>query len=386
MAARFGFSGSYAAVMLLREVVELLHQWYPPRFAEEWDRVGLVCGDLDAEVTSILLAVDPTRAVAQEAVDKQTQLLIVHHPLYLRGTSSVAAQTPKGEVVHRLISAGVGLLTAHTNADTPASGVSAAMAQRLGLVEAVPLDPAEQPYDQLVVFVPIDAAEAVRGAMASAGAGHLGNYDSCTFSLTGTGRFRPLEGAQPAIGQVGAVEAVEEVRIEALVARESTPAVIEAIRQAHPYEEVAHFVSPQNLSAPSDRGAGRIGQLPQPMSLREFAELVRQQLPATAHGVRVAGDPEKRVSTVALCGGSGDFLLDQARAVGADVYLTSDLRHHPALEHREYHSTTALVDVAHWAAEWCWLPLLQSRLQEHLGEKLKVEVSTLNTDPWTFRV
>ena len=175
------------------------------------------------------------------------------------------------------------------------------------------------------------------------------------------------------------------MRVEAVLPRRRRAAVVAALRSAHPYEEPAYDVL--ELAALDDptRGSGRIGRLESPLTLREFAERVADVLPETAHGVRVAGDAEHRVETVALCGGSGDFLLDRARAAGADVYVTSDLRHHPASEFRE-HGGPALVDVAHFAAEWTWLPVLRQRLLDALGDTVEVHLSTINTDPWSFRV
>ncbi|HEX2892531.1 MAG TPA: Nif3-like dinuclear metal center hexameric protein [Marmoricola sp.] len=371
----------------LSDVVALVEEWYPPERAEDWDRVGLVCGDPEADVRRVLLAVDPVLAVADEAVAWEADLVITHHPLYLRGTSSVAATTPKGRVVHRLVTHGCGLLAAHTNADAPAGGVSEAMALALGLVEVRPLEADSlEPRDKLVVFAPTGDAAKVRDAITAAGAGAIGDYDSCTFTTAGEGRFRPLPGANPTIGAVGDLETVEEVRIEAILDRRLRGRVVAAMLDAHPYEEPAYDVVPLASLEDPTRGSGRLGRLPEPMSLAEFAARVADRLPATAHGVRVAGDRTATVETVAMCGGSGDFLLDRARAVGADAYVTSDLRHHPASELREHPDAPALLDVAHWAAEWTWLPVLRARLVEALGDTVTVHVSTTNTDPWTFRV
>ena len=371
----------------LGDIVALLERWYPPAQAEDWDAVGLVCGDPEADVRRILLAVDPVQAVADEAVAFGADLVMVHHPLYLRGTTSVAASTPKGRVVHTLLANGCALLTAHTNADSPTGGVSEAMAFALGLRDVVPLQPDPSPArEKLVVFVPFAHAEAVRQAITQAGAGAMGDYDACTFTSVGEGRFRPLPGARPAIGRVGDLETVDEVRIEAVVATARRPSVVDAMLEAHPYEMPAYDVIPLVPLDDQTRGSGRIGRLAEPMSLAEFAAQVGQSLPPTAHGVRVAGDPDATVETVALCGGSGDFLLGRARAEGVDVYVTSDLRHHPASELREHDDSPALVDVAHWAAEWTWLPVLRDRLVGELGDTVEVHVSTTNTDPWTFRV
>jgi dinuclear metal center YbgI/SA1388 family protein len=367
----------------LRDVLALMEQWYPARRADEWDAVGLVCGDPDQDVRRILLAVDPVAAVAEEAVG--SDLLVVHHPLFLRGTSSVAATTPKGRVVHRLLGSGCALFAAHTNADAPADGVSESLALALGLRDVRPLqaDPTE-PLDKLVVFIPRADADGMRRLLAEAGAGAIGDYDSCSFTSTGEGRFRPLDGARPAIGTVGEYEVVDEVRIEVVVPRRIRSSVVAAMRTLHPYEEPAHDLIEMATTDEPDRGSGRIGTLAAPMTLRAFAEHVAASLPATAHGVRASGDPDGEVHMVALCGGAGDFLLDRVRATGADVYLTSDLRHHPASEFREYDGP-ALVDVAHWAAEWTWLPVLRRKLESALGDTVEVRVSTTPTDPWNFR-
>lgn len=372
--------------MRLADVTALVEGWYPPHRADDWDAVGLVCGDPDADVRRILLAVDPVQAVADEAVALDADLVIVHHPLFLKGTTTVAATTAKGRVVHRLISGGCGLLTAHTNADAPAGGVSESIALALGLRTISPLDPDPlEPRDKIVTFVPVADAERVRTALTDAGAGAIGDYDSASFSTPGEGRFRPLPGANPVIGSVGDLEVVDEVRIESIVDRARRGQVLAALLDAHPYEEPAYDVVELAALADPTRGSGRIGVLPAPMTLRAFAEHVAATVPGTAHGVRVAGDPDRRVETVALCGGAGDFLLDVARRAGADVYLTSDLRHHPASESIE-NGGPALVDIAHWAAEWLWLPVLRDRLDTALGDTVDVHVSTINSDPWSFRV
>jgi dinuclear metal center YbgI/SA1388 family protein len=371
----------------LGDVVALLDRWYPPQHAEDWDAVGLVCGDPGADVRRILLAVDPVQAVADEAVSGGADLVLVHHPLFLQGTHGVAANTPKGRVVHTLVTHGCGLLTAHTNADSPAGGVSESMALALGLADVRPLEPDPlDPRDKLVVFVPVADADRVRDAITAAGAGALGDYEAATFTGRGEGRFRPLPGADPAIGSIGDLETVDEVRIESVLDRSLRNAVVAAMLAAHPYEEPAYDVEPLAALDDPTRGSGRIGRLPESMQLAAFAAHVARALPETAHGVRVAGDPTSTVETVALCGGAGDFLLDRARLAGADAYITSDLRHHPASELREHPDGPALVDVAHWAAEWTWLPVLRERLLLELGDTVEVVVSTTNTDPWTFRV
>lgn len=263
----------------LRDVVAVLDGLYDPAWADDWDAVGTVAGDPDAPVGRILLAVDPVQAVVDEAVAIGADLVVTHHPLWLKGVTSVAASTPKGRVVHTLLTHGIALHTCHTNADCPRLGVSESMAFALGLTDVRPLEP-------------------------------------------------DTDDPEP------------------------------------------------------DRGSGRIGVLTAPVTLQQLAERVVQALPGHHSAVRIAGDPDRTITTVALCGGSGDFLLGTAQAAGADVYVTSDLRHHPVSEHLEQADPCAVIDVPHWAAEWTWLPVAAEALRAALLA-VEVEVSTIVTDPWT---
>ncbi|GAA3370904.1 Nif3-like dinuclear metal center hexameric protein [Streptomyces sannanensis] len=271
----------------LSEVLAALDALWPPARAEQWDAVGTVCGDPDAEVSRVLFAVDPVQEIADEAVKLGADLLITHHPLYLRGTTTVAASTFKGRVVHTLIKNDIALHVAHTNADTADPGVSDALAGALDLRVVGPLVP--DPTDP-------------------------------------DGR----------------------------------------------------------------RGLGRICELDHPQTLREFAARAAARLPATAQGIRLAGDPETVVRTVAVSGGSGDSLFDQVRAAGVDAFLTADLRHHPASEAVQAASLSpgplGLVDAAHWATEWPWCEQAAAQLDEisdRHGWDLRVHVSKTVTDPWT---
>ncbi|MEV7086812.1 Nif3-like dinuclear metal center hexameric protein [Streptomyces sp. NPDC093085] len=266
----------------LADVVAALDALWPPERAEQWDAVGTVCGDPDAPVRRVLFAVDPVQGIADEALRLGADLIVTHHPLYLRGTTTVAAGTFKGRVVHTLIKHDIALHVAHTNADTADPGVSDALAGALDLRVLRPLVPD-----------PTDPA----------------------------GR----------------------------------------------------------------RGLGRICALDRPAALRDFAARVAHRLPATAQGIRVAGDPDALVRTVAVSGGSGDSLFDQVRAAGVDAFVTADLRHHPVSEATQ-HSALGLVDAAHWATEWPWCEQAAAQLDEisdRHGWDLRVHVSKTVTDPWS---
>jgi dinuclear metal center YbgI/SA1388 family protein len=368
----------------LGEVIAALEARYDPALAESWDAVGLVCGDHEETVRSVLFAVDPTAAVVDEAIERGVDLVVTHHPLLLTPVHGVPADDPKGRLVHRLIRAGAGLFVAHTNADRAADhGVNDALAAALGLTGTVPIEHVPAPdADTLVVFVPLGRADALIDALSGAGAGVIGEYTHCAWHTTGTGTFVPGDEATPTVGTNGDKQKVPEVRIEMVVPRRRRSQVLRALHEGHPYENPGYALF-ENGSTPSRAGLGRIGALPQPMTLREFAGRVAGTLPVTAGGVRVAGDPERVIRTVAACGGSGGSLLPAAAAAGADVLVTSDLKHHMVSEALEA-GGPALCDVAHYATEWPWLPQAADLLHRDLSGRVEVAVSRVRTDPWTW--
>ena len=366
----------------LADVIEVLDGAYPPRLAQSWDSVGLVCGDPDDVLESVTVAVDATPAVVDEV--PEAGLLLAHHPLLLRGVDTVAASTPKGALVHRLIRTGRSLFTAHTNADSASPGVSDALAEALGITVDAVLEPLTTAgdLDKWVIYVPRENAEAVREAVFAAGAGHIGDYSHCSWSVSGIGQFLPHEGASPAVGSVGSVERVAEDRFEVVAPARARGAVLAAMRAAHPYEEPAFDIFAL-VPPPGDAGLGRIGTLAQPEPLRRFVSRVDAALPRTSWGVRAAGDPEMLVSRVAVCGGAGDSLLAAADRADVQAYVTADLRHHPADEHRRA-SNVALIDVAHWASEFPWCEQAAETLRCRFEAALPVRVCTIRTDPWNI--
>lgn len=362
----------------LDAVVREIESRYDPAWAESWDAVGLVCGDPATNVRRALLAIDPVEPVVDEAVAQGVQLLVTHHPLFLGGTTSVAATTAKGRVVHRLIAAGIGLYVAHTNADVANPGVSDALAGALELHDLTPLRArGGDAQDKLVTFVPSEAVDRLLDTLAEAGAGVIGDYTRCAFLGDGVGTFRPGEAAHPTVGEPGRVERAPEVRVEMVLSRSRRAAVVRALLATHPYEEPAFDVF--ELATPvGNRGLGRIGSLAAPMSLRDFTAHVATRLPETAWGVRAAGEPDRAVHRVAVCGGSGGDLAAVAASLGADVLVTSDLKHHSTSE-AVADTGVALVDAAHWATEWPWL----QQAATELATTVEASVSAIVTDPWT---
>jgi dinuclear metal center YbgI/SA1388 family protein len=364
----------------LSDVIDVLDAAYPPRLAQGWDSVGLVCGDPAEPVDAVTVAVDATAAVVAEVPERG--LLLAHHPLLLRGVDTVAASTAKGALLHQMIRTGRALFTAHTNADAASPGVSDALADVLGLNVEEVLEPMSvgADVDKWVVFVPAENADVVRESLFAAGAGHIGEYSHCSWSASGIGQFLPHDGASPTIGSVGTVERVSEDRVEVIAPSRLRSHVLAALRTAHPYEEPAFDIYPL-AAVPGDVGLGRIGTLPRPEPLSAFVSRVHDALPGTSWGVRASGDSEATVSRVAVCGGAGDSLLDTVAEAGVQAYVTADLRHHPADEHRRA-SDVALVDVAHWASEFPWCAQAAEVLRGHFGDSLPVRVSAVRTDPW----
>ena len=368
----------------LAEIIAVLDDAYPPRLAHDWDSVGLVCGDPDELVDTVTVAVDATAAVVDSVGPRG--LLLAHHPLLLRGVDTVAASTPKGALIHRLIRSGAALFTAHTNADAARPGVSDALAEALGLTVEAVLDPAvgAPAQDRWVILVPPTDAEALRQALFAAGAGTVGDYTHCSWSIVGDGQFLPGPGANPAVGTEGTLERGPEERVEVIAPAALRTPVLAALRAAHPYEEPSFDVFART-PMPDGVGVGRIGTLAEPLPFAAFAARVSAVLPRTSWGVRASGDPHMAVSKVAVCGGAGDSLLPAARAAGVHAYVTADLRHHPADEHRRA-SGVGLVDVAHWASEYPWCHQAAGLLSGHFGQALAVTASPLRTDPWNIEM
>ena len=366
----------------LSDVVDLLHGWYPPATADSWDAVGLVSGDPGQDVRKVLFAVDPSPAVAQEAADWGADLLVVHHPLFLKPVHGIARTTPKARTLGVLLDAGCALLTAHTNADQAVGGVSEALATTLGLTNLSPVvarDPS--PVDKLTVYVPAADADRLREALAAAGAGTIGDYDSASFSTPGEGRFRPTAGANPILGEVGRLEVVDEVRVEVVLARPRRTAVVAALLAAHPYEEPAYDVVELAPATPAGTGSGRIGDV-EPTTLGDFARAVAERLPATAGGVRVGGDTGTTGPPGRGVRGSGRLharrgarhrrgRLCHQRPRGTIPRASSWRRAGPRS------STSRTGRPSGPGCRW-W----RRKCEEALGDTVETRVSTVVTDPW----
>lgn len=368
----------------VRDWVNLVGSVYPERDAEPWDATGLQVGDPDAAVHSVLVTLDVTDAVLDEAARAGADLVLAHHPLLFRPLGRLTPATASGRLALRAARQGIAILAAHTNFDVAPFGTTDPIMELLGLRDVRPLTP-HQTDDasevKLVTFVPADDVAAVLAALADAGAGVIGEYDHCSFRVAGTGTFRPSEAANPTAGEKGRLNEETEERVEVIVPRARLRATVDALIAAHPYEEVAYDLYPLLRAPDRGKGLGRVGELPQPRTLGTIARMLADGLPSPH--LRIAGDPDREVRRIAACGGAGDSLIDAAHAVGADCYVTGDLRHHPALDALTL--GMAVIDAGHYATEAAALPALVAAVRDAAaarGLSASLIPSELRTEPW----
>ncbi len=347
------------------DVLAALEAIAPAGSAMAWDNPGLQVGDPSQPVTRAVVALDCTAAVIEEAIGQNAELIVTHHPLIFEKLRRVAAGAGPSGLAYRLARSGVTLVAAHTNLDAALGGVSFALAEKLDLQDAAFLAPTEEARHAVVTFVPASHADAVRGAMAEAGAGRIGAYQECAFALEGTGTFRPDETARPYTETpTGTLERASEIRLEMEVPRWHLDAVLQALREAHPYEQPAYHVFAA-LQPDTRTGLGAVGTLPEPLDRDAFLEHVCGALGTPA--VRATHGPD-RIHRVAVCGGSGSSFARPALATGADAYVTADVTYHKFFDVLDSRGASRMlyVDAGHFETEHHAEVLLQQALAARL--------------------
>ena len=349
---------------------------YPSSWAEAWDNVGLQAGDPRAEARSALVALDPTPQVVSEAAERGCAILITHHPLFFRPLERLDLSDPaSGAISHALVQ-GVAVVACHTNADVARPGVTDALAGALGLEVTGVLRPTEAGGRvKLVTFVPPEATGKVLDAVTGAGGGVIGEYTHCAFRVRGTGSFLAGPDTDPVVGERGVLTEVEEDRLEAVVPVERVSPVVQALIEAHPYEEVAYDLIP--LHGAPGVGLGRLANSGDPLTAADLADRCAERLGSE---VRSAGDLGRRAERIALVGGSGAALIPDAIRAGADVLITGDVKHHQAIDAAAAGLT--VIDAGHHGTEWPFVPHLASALNEAMPGGRAV-VSGTNTDPFS---
>ncbi|MET3699265.1 dinuclear metal center YbgI/SA1388 family protein [Bacillus oleivorans] len=357
------------------QIIELFEQFSPKKYAMEGDKIGLQIGDLSRKVEKVLVTLDVTMAVVEEAIRKGVQLIIAHHPPIFRPLQRIEG----GSIFESLIKHDISVYAAHTNLDVAVGGVNDLLSKRLGLKNTKVLVPTHDiPLKKLVVFVPLENADEVRNALGKAGAGHIGEYSHCSFSANGEGRFLPGDASNPYLGTIGKLETVAEQRIETIYPVSIEKQVLNAMFSSHPYEEVAYDIYPLDLKG-EPLGLGRIGTLEEPMSLKEFAEFVKKQLDVSM--VRVVGKLEDTIKKVAVLGGDGNKYYRHAIRNGADVYLTGDLYFHTAQDTLQ--DGLNVIDPGHHV-EKVMIKGVAEKMTELAPEQWDVKFlpSEVNTDPF----
>lgn len=352
----------------ISDITAALEAWAPKPSQQSYDNVGLQVGDASAAIDRAIIALDLTPAVIDEAIETGAQLIITHHPLIFRPQKSVTTADWNGSLILRLAKAGIALYCIHTNLDAAWGGVSFALAEQLGLEKVDFLKPLHDTLVKLVTFVPSDHFDAVRLALAEAGAGRIGRYDACAFGTKGSGFFKANEGTDPFVGTVDDnITSSSEWRLEVEVERWRLSSILRALRTAHPYEEVAYDIYPVEQTA-TQTGMGTIGELPAPVSLSSF--LIKTAKALSTNSFRYVGDPDQIIKRVAVCGGSGSDLIRDALRAGADAYLTADVTYHRFFEALSTDGTPrmALIDVMHYETEACTETLLADWLTERFTE------------------
>jgi dinuclear metal center YbgI/SA1388 family protein len=367
--------------LTVANIIEVLNEWAPKWTAWEKDNVGLQVGNLQSKVTKILVTLDVSKQVVQEAIHLKVELIISHHPLLFRPPSAITAGDPIGELVLRLAKQNISLFSAHTNLDHAHGGVSFALAETLGLQEVRFLSPLNNSLAKIIIFVPEGYVEQILSALTAEGAGVIGNYSSCSFGAKGTGSFRGSSASNPFSGKKDQLEFVDETRLEMIAPRAILPSVVAAIRRVHPYEEPAYDIYAVE-NPHTNFGMGALGRLPRPRPLRTFLSSAKRILGANA--LRFTGNLTRPVQSIAVCGGAGSDLLPDAIAAKADVFLTADVKYHVFQKAQD---TIALVDAGHWETERVILKPLVARLYSAtraLREPLKVFITKQNTNPVKF--
>lgn len=358
--------------MKISEIISFLDNVAHPSLQEHYDNAGLITGDSGWECTGIICSLDVTEEVVKEAVAKKCSLIVAHHPIIFGGLKKINGKNYVEKTIIAAIKNDIAIYAIHTNLDNIIHGVSHKMAKLLGLQNVRILSQKDNTLKKLSCFVPVNNAEMVRNAIFEAGGGHIGNYSECSFNTEGTGTFKPEDGTNPYVGETGKQHKEKEIKIEVIFPSFIESKIVAEMKAAHPYEEVAYDVV--NLSNTNqDIGSGVIGELPEAIDEEKFLSIVKEifKMPVVRHTALLS----KKVKKIAVCGGAGSFLIPKALSVGADVYITADIKYH---EFFDANSRLLIVDIGHYESEQFTIDLLQAILVQKFPTFaiLKTEVNT----------
>lgn len=361
----------------IRDVVQWLENLASPAYQESYDNSGLLTGHPNWEITGALVSLDCTEAVVEEAINLKCNLIVAHHPIVFKGLKKLNGKNYVERTIIKAVKHDVAIYAIHTNLDNVHVGVNKRIADRLGLVNTRILQPRKDTLLKLTTFVPRENTASVLDALHAAGAGQIGNYKNCSFRLTGTGSFMPLEGTNPHIGTANQMEHVQEERVEVMLPAHAERGVMQALRAAHPYEEVAYYLS-RLENENQEIGSGLVGEFAEPMEPEAFLNHVKTVMQAAV--VRHTPTLGRPIKKVALCGGAGSFLLPVALAVGADAFVSADFKYH---EFFDADGRILIADIGHYESEQFTKDLLVEVLREKFPT-FAVNFSNTLTNPISY--
>lgn len=362
----------------IQDVISYLDQQAPPAYQESYDNATLICGDQNAPLTGILCTLDCTEAVVEEAIQLGANLIVAHHPIVFKGLKSLTGKNYVERTLLKAIKNDIAIFAIHTNLDHVATGVNKRICDRLGLANTKILQPKKQLLSKLVFFVPIENKSEVLDAVFSAGAGQIGEYNDCSFQLEGMGTFTPSENANPHIGKRGIPQYEKEVRVEVILPSFLSKKIISAMKKAHPYEEVAFYLSVLE-NENQEVGAGMIGTLNSEMEELDFLDFLKEKM--NLQVLKHTALPGRKIRTVAVCGGAGIFLLSDAKRCSADVFVTSDVKYH---EFFDAEDRLILCDIGHYESEIFTKELLGELLSQKFPN-IALYLTKVVTNPTSYR-
>lgn len=358
----------------IKDITDLLESIAPRAYQEDYDNAGLIVGDPQAEVEGILCSLDCIESVVEEAIERKCNLIVAHHPIVFRGLKQLNGKNYVERTVIKALKNNIAIYAIHTNLDNVYHGVNQKIAQLIGLENTRILAPKKEQLLKLEVFIPKEHTDEVLNAIHRAGAGNIGNYSHCSFRTEGTGSFRPSDEANPTIGSANEQEYVNENKAELIFPSYLKGAVIQAMKQAHPYEEVAYYLQRiENLN--QEVGSGMIGQLSESMTEQEFLSHLKNCMQLNT--IKYTPTPGKKIKKVALCGGAGSFLLHRAKGAGADAFVTSDFKYH---EFFDAEGKIMIADIGHYESEVFTKELLSEFIREKFAN-IATYLSEVDTNP-----
>lgn len=360
--------------MKVKDVTDYLESLAPRGYQESYDNSGLLTGEPSQEITGVLVTLDCTEAVVEEAITLGINMIIAHHPIIFKGLKKITGSNYVERTVLKAIRNNLALYAIHTNLDNVHTGVNRKMAEKIGLTNLKILQPKKDTLAKLVTFIPKETTEVVMHALYDAGAGQIGNYKNCSFSVEGTGTFMPTGDANPHTGKINIQELAPEVRAEVIFPVHLEGAVLGALRKHHPYEEVAYYIT-RLENANQEVGSGMIGELETPVEPLEFLGRLKKSMALTV--IRHTPLLKAKVKKVALCGGSGSFLLGKAIQAGADFFVSAEFKYH---EFFDAEGKITIADIGHYESEQYTKELLGEILKEKFPT-FAVNFSSIDTNP-----